>query len=241
MRSCDSIWNPARAAATPALPSASSTIRAAGSVRSWRRKSSLKSAPGSTLEAEAVKIGVVSDTHGFSDPRLQALLAGVEVILHAGDVGNQEVLHELERIAPVRAVRGNVDHPQLGLPLTATSRFGVVQVEIVHQLPVSQTELEKWANHPRLGELGPRGRDAFLRSFDHKTRVVIFGHSHEPCAVVLAGKLFFNPGSAGKQRFSLPRCCGLLEVSPKGVEATILSLERYNRKLPEKVCLPVGG
>jgi hypothetical protein len=169
------------------------------------------------------------------------LLAGVEVILHAGDVGQQEVLDELERIAPVRAVRGNVDHPQLGLPLTTTSRFGGVQVEIFHQLPVSQTELGKWANHPRRGELGPQGRDAFLRSFDHKTRVVIFGHSHEPCVAVLAGKLFFNPGSAGKQRFSLPRCCGLLEVSPKGVEGTILSLERYNRKLPEKVCLPVGG
>jgi hypothetical protein len=67
------------------------------------------------------------------------------------------------------------------------------------------------------------------------------GHSHAPCSVALAGKLFFNPGSAGKQRFSLPRSCGLLEVSPEGVEATIFSLERYNRKLPEKVWLPVGG
>jgi len=57
----------------------------------------------------------------------------------------------------------------------------------------------------------------------------------------LAGKLFFNPGSAGKKRFSLPRCCGLLEVSPQGVRATFLSLERYNEDLPGDVWLPVGG
>jgi predicted phosphodiesterase len=62
-----------------------------------------------------------------------------------------------------------------------------------------------------------------------------------PCAVELAGNLFFNPGSAGKQRFSLPQCCGLLEVSAKGVEATVFSLQRYNRRLPEKVWLAVGG
>ena len=87
----------------------------------------------------------------------------------------------------------------------------------------------------------PRGRDAFLRGFDHGTRVVIFGHSYVPCAVALGGKLFFNPGSAGKQRFSLPRCCGMLDASARGVEATILSLQQYNRKLPEKVWLNVGG
>jgi predicted phosphodiesterase len=62
-----------------------------------------------------------------------------------------------------------------------------------------------------------------------------------PCALALAGKLFFNPGSAGKQRFSLPRCCGVLDVSAAGVEATILSLQQYNRKLPKKVRLTVGG
>ena len=188
-----------------------------------------------------MRIGVVSDTHGFFDPRLVEVLAGVELILHAGDVGKQEVLDELEKVAPVRAVRGNVDPLQLGLPLSVTSRVGGVQVELLHQLPATQADLEKWASHARLEGLAPRGRDAFLRSFNDHTRVVIFGHSHAPCAVELAGKLFFNPGSAGKQRFSLPRCCGLLDVSAKGVEATILSLQRYNRKLPEKVWLADGG
>ena len=188
-----------------------------------------------------MRIGVVSDTHGFFDARLEELFAGVDLILHAGDVGKQQVLDDLARIAPVSAVRGNVDPPQLGLPLRTTSQVGGVQVEILHQLPATQAELENWAKPARVEELGPGGRDAFLRSFEHNTRVVIFGHSHAPCSVALAGKLFFNPGSAGKQRFSLPRCCGWLEVSAHGVEATILSLQRYNRKLPEKVWLLVGG
>jgi hypothetical protein len=199
-----------------------------------------------------VKIGVVSDTHGFFDTRLEELLAGVDLILHAGDVGKQEVLDELQRIAPVRAVRGNVDPPQLGLPLSIVLNLGEVRsamapepglskVELLHELPVPQAELENWASQAGVEGDAPRRRDAFLRGFDHSTRVVIFGHSHVPCAVALGGKLFFNPGSAGKQRFSLPRSCGMLDASARGVEATILSLQRYNRKLPDRVWLTVGG
>ena len=188
-----------------------------------------------------MRIGVVSDTHGFFDACLEDLLAGVELILHAGDVGKQEVLRELERIAPVRAVRGNMDPPQLGLPLTMTSRFGGVQVELLHVLPAAQTDVEKWARQARAEGRASQARDAFLRGFDSNTRVVIFGHSHLPCAVALDGTLFFNPGSAGKQRFSLPRCCGVLEVSPKAVEATILSLQLYNGRLPDKVMVQLGA
>jgi len=208
-----------------------------------------------------MKIGVVSDTHGFFDARLAELLAGVELILHAGDVGNLEVLDELERIAPVRAVKGNVDSLLAGLPLSLTLRpneprgrggsrtapttafasgadlKSPFQVEVLHELPAAQTDLEKWANQARTEALAPRARDAFLRAFEQNTRVVIFGHSHVPCAITLCGRLFFNPGSAGKQRFSLPRCCGLLDLSAKQVEATILGLQQYNRKLPDKVVL----
>ena len=212
-----------------------------------------------------MKIGVVSDTHGFFDARLGELLAGVELILHAGDVGNLEVLDELERIAPVRAVKGNIDSPLAGLPLSLTLRLKELrgrggsrtapktafasgadlkspfQVEVLHELPAAQSDLEKWANRARIEALAARGRDALLRAFDQKTRVVIFGHSHVPCAVALCGRLFFNPGSAGKKRFFLPRCCGLLELSAKQIEATILSLQQYNRKLPEKVVMQFGA
>ena len=69
--------------------------------------------------------------------------------------------------------------------------------------------------------------------------MVIFGHSHEPCAIILEGKLFFNPGSAGKRRFSLPRCFGMLEVSNQGMRATFTGLERYNEDLPESIYLPL--
>jgi putative phosphoesterase len=214
-----------------------------------------------------VKIGVVSDTHGFFDARLDELLAGVELILHAGDVGKQDVLDDLAKIAPVRAVRGNVDSLQLGLPTSLSLKVGgmrsggvsrtgptqtpmfesglqssvAVQVEILHQLPATQAELEKWASQERQQGLAPQGLDAFLGGFQQSTRVVIFGHSHVPCVVPLAGKLFFNSGSAGKQRFSLPRCCGLLAVSATRVEATILSLQQYNGKLPKKAWVAVGG
>ena len=83
-------------------------------------------------------IGVVSDTHGFFDTRLGELLAGVELILHAGDVGKQEVLDELQRIAPVRAVRGNVDPSQLGLPFSMTLNLGETRLELLHELPIPQ-------------------------------------------------------------------------------------------------------
>ena len=198
-------------------------------------------AKGCTAGVLDVKIGLVSDTHGFFDTRLEELLAGVELILHAGDVGKQEVLDELQRIAPVRAVRGNVDPSQLGLPSSMTLNLGKTRLELLHELPVPQAALEKWGSQAGLKGDAARGRDAFLRGFDHSTRVVVFGHSHVPCALVLGGKLFFNPGSAGKQRFSLPRSCGVLDVSARRVEATIVSLQQYNRRLPDKVWLTVGG
>ncbi len=187
-----------------------------------------------------MKIGVVSDTHGFFDSRLKELLAGAEAILHGGDVGSEEVLDALGKIAPVHAVRGNVDDASLTLPPALKKQFEGVQVEVQHTLPLPQSELEHWADGALLGKMQPERRDAFLRTFDDKTRVVIFGHSHQPCLVTLGHTLFFNPGSAGPKRFSLPRCAGLLEVFPRGVRGSILSLERHNEKLPGKVWLPVA-
>lgn len=187
-----------------------------------------------------MKIGVVSDTHGYFDVRLSETFSGSQAILHAGDVGSQEVLDELSRIAPVHAVMGNVDTKDLNLPPSQKLHFENVQVEIVHQLPVPQEELKAWADGALLEKMHPERREAFLKSFDATTRVVIFGHSHQPCLLTLGHTLFFNPGSAGKQRFSLPRCCGLLEVFPRGVRGTVISLERYNERVPAKIWLPIG-
>lgn len=184
-----------------------------------------------------MKLGVVSDTHGFFDPRLAELLEGVEVILHGGDVGSLPVLEQLRHIAPVEVVRGNVDSPALGFPPSLTRRFAAVQIEMRHILPVPQSQLEHWAGGSVISSAQATRREAFLESFEPATRVVIFGHSHEPCLLVVCGKLFFNPGSAGRRRFLLPRCCGLLEISPVAVRATIRLLERYNRKLPADIQL----
>ena len=180
-------------------------------------------------------IGVVSDTHGFFDPRLVEVLEGVEVILHGGDVGSLAVLNELRQIATVHAVQGNVDSPVLKLPPSFTRRFDDVQIEMRHILPVLQSQLEHWARNSVLSKAQAARRDVFLKSFDPTTRVIIFGHSHEPCLLLIGGKLFFNPGSAGKKRFSLPRCCGLLDVSSRCIKATIKPLERYNQQLPVSI------
>jgi len=188
-----------------------------------------------------MKIGLVSDTHGYFDPQLPALLSGVDSILHAGDVGSRAVLDDLGRIAGVRAVRGNVDPPELGLPPSLTLRFENLQIEILHQLVVPQDELERWADGSVLQQINPERAARFLEGFDAATRVVVFGHSHRPCLLTIGHRLFFNPGSSGKKRFSLPRCFGMLEVFPRGVRGTIMGLEGKFETLPPSVWLPLTG
>jgi len=185
-----------------------------------------------------MRIGVVSDTHGYFDPKLRELLASVEVILHAGDVDSQNILDELELIAPVHAVRGNVDSADLNLPPSLTLLFEGVQIQMQHKLPAPQSEVESRSKGFLAGKTHAGWRDDFLNNYDRGTRVVIFGHSHEPCLITLGHILFFNPGSAGKKRFSLPRCCGLLEITSKGIQAGMMSLDGEDQNLPEKVRLP---
>jgi putative phosphoesterase len=175
-----------------------------------------------------MKIGVVSDTHGYFDSRLQQVFAGVELILHAGDVGSQEILDQLAVVAPVRAVRGNIDPPELNLPPSLKLAYDRLQIEMLHVLPVPQSKVEEWAGLSLSGGKPPLRQEAFSKSFAESTRVVVFGHSHVPCLVALRHRLFFNPGSAGRRRFSLPRCCGLLELVPRGIRASIELLEKYN-------------
>jgi hypothetical protein len=188
-----------------------------------------------------MRIGVISDTHGYFDPRLPERLEGVTEILHAGDMDSMHVLDQLRAIAPVQAVRGNVDPLSLDLPAALTRRYEGVVIHMLHELPRPQSVLRDWARAVPLEGKQAEHCNRFLQTFPEGCQVVIFGHSHEPCLELLAGRLFFSPGSAGKKRFSLPRCCGLLEIAAQGVRATFVSLERYNEDLPGDAWLPVGG
>jgi putative phosphoesterase len=135
-----------------------------------------------------VLIGVVADTHGYLDPRLPAVLEGVEAILHAGDVGATSVLDGLRQIAPVYAVRGNNDAPLggLGLPARLDVELGGCRLHLVHELQEARP--------------GP-GASA-----------VIFGHSHRPLLEWRQGVLFLNPGAAGRRGFHSLQSAALMQI-----------------------------
>ena len=128
-------------------------------------------------------VGIISDTHGSVRPEALRALEGSELILHAGDVGSEEVLERLKLIAPVLAVRGNVDRADWAdqLPMTVSVKLGEQRVWMLHDL--ASLDLD-----PVRGGFG----------------TVIFGHSHKPVYQVKQGVAYLNPGSAGPRRFRLP-------------------------------------
>ena len=152
-----------------------------------------------------MRIGVVSDTHGLFRPEIVTALAGVERILHLGDVGKMAVIQELEKIATVTAVRGNVDREgSCGkLPETDVVLIAERYVYMLHDLATLHLD-------PATG----------------KFAAVLFGHSHVPNFYRRKGVLYFNPGSCGPRRFRLPVSVGLLTVSADGeLEPRIVELD----------------
>jgi putative phosphoesterase len=149
-----------------------------------------------------MRIGVISDTHGLVRPEALAALAGSELIVHAGDVGGPEVLEALVKIAPVRAVRGNNDVGAWARRLPATDRIevGGRVLYVIHD--VKELDL-----------------DPAAAGF----AAVIAGHSHRPRNEHIGGVLWFNPGSAGPRRFSLPITVGRIDAG-RQLAATILPL-----------------
>jgi putative phosphoesterase len=142
-----------------------------------------------------MRIGVLSDTHGLLRPEVLPALAGVDHILHAGDVGNPDILEALGQLAPVTAIRGNIDThgPCAELPPTAALELSGCLICMVHDID----ELDIVP--------GAAG-----------VRVVIYGHSHKPSAEMRDGVLYLNPGSAGPRRFNLPVTLALVDVAPDG-------------------------
>ena len=147
-------------------------------------------------------IGVISDTHGLLRPEALAALRGVEHILHAGDVGDIAILDALREIAPVTAIRGNVDVSGAcaELPATDVVELGGRLFYLLHSV-----------------------RDLDINPVAAGVAVVVSGHSHKAAVEMRGGVLFFNPGSAGPRRFSLPVTVGFVTVED-GVEASVMEL-----------------
>lgn len=154
-----------------------------------------------------MKIGVISDTHDFLDPRVLKLFHGVDHILHAGDVGMQIIVFDLEQIAPTTAVLGNTD---LGNPLKSTEVVTLGELKfLVHHI------------------VNPHALDDKLRVKLARTHpdVVIFGHTHRPFNEVIDGVRFFNPGYAGKPKFGAERSVAILHCEGKAIRAEFLPLK----------------
>ena len=154
-------------------------------------------------------IGVISDTHGKLDERVLHIFAGVHRIIHAGDIGDEELIWQLEKVAPVIAVRGNNDANTMCFP---NERMAVVQGRtfyVRHQFAT----VEKMSA-------------AQQRIIDQRMpEAVIFGHSHKAYIGQWRGTLLFNPGGAGPKRFNLPRTVGLLELHEDHIAPRIISLD----------------
>jgi len=156
---------------------------------------------------QSIKIGVISDTHNFFDPKISGFFQGVEHILHAGDIGLPSILLELQEIAPVTAVSGNTDDPGFNYPHTEVVRLGSRRFLIHHIVQPHHLSDSLKARVPR-----------------EKADVVIFGHTHKPFNEVINGILFFNPGYASKSRFGMERTLAILHCDQEGIRAEFLLL-----------------
>lgn len=152
-----------------------------------------------------ISIGVISDTHGLLRPEALEALRGSDFIIHAGDVGDPKIIPALEKIAPVTAVRGNIDAEPWTRELRedAVLQVGDIKIYTIHNL-----------------------KNLRLDPAAEGYAAVISGHSHMPKQETIKGVLYFNPGSAGPRRFRLPITLGRLRVRGCGIDAQLLTLMR---------------
>ncbi len=154
-------------------------------------------------DSSGFTIGVLSDTHGLLRPEAVAALASAQHILHAGDVGDMEILATLRKIAPVTAIRGNIDvrGPCALLPATEMVEVAGRLFYLVHAIA-----------------------DLDIKPAAAGVAAVIHGHSHRPGFEVRDGVLYLNPGSAGPRRFKLPVTISMLTVSSQGIAADVVPI-----------------
>jgi uncharacterized protein len=153
-----------------------------------------------------MKIGVISDTHGFLDPRISELFAGVGQILHAGDVGDPMIELELKFIAPVTLVIGNND-PGLSFKETEVVMLAGKKF-LIHHIVYPHAPADKIK----------------ARIAKEKPDAVVFGHTHKRFCETISGILFFNPGYAGKPRFGAERSAAILHCDEEGIRHQFIPL-----------------
>jgi putative phosphoesterase len=155
------------------------------------------------VKSNQIIVGVISDTHGLLRPEAVGALRGSDYIIHAGDVGDAEILKQLNAIAPVTAVRGNVDREPWArkLPETQVLEAGGISIYILHSVA-----------------------DLDLKPEAAGFAAVVSGHSHIPKQEVRNGVLYFNPGSAGPRRFKLPVSVGRLVIQGGKVRGEIMRI-----------------
>jgi putative phosphoesterase len=154
-------------------------------------------------------IGLISDTHGLLRPQALRALEGSDLIIHAGDVGDAEILETLKTLAPVFAVRGNVDTEPwaLSLPETQVVEAGPATIYVLHDVHALDLDPVAAGFH-----------------------IVVSGHSHKPSRTEHGGVLFLNPGSAGPRRFDLPVTVARLDVSHQPWSIAFIDLMETSSK-----------
>jgi hypothetical protein len=151
------------------------------------------------------RIGIISDTHGILRPEAVQRLTGVDHIVHAGDIGRPEIVDALRRIAPITAIRGNVDKGEWARQFAETEvvRLAGKSIYVLHDLKTLHIHARAVID------------------------VIVSGHSHLPKIQRIDGILYLNPGSAGPRRFKLPITLATLEVTPEGMRPEIHDLENH--------------
>ena len=151
------------------------------------------------------RVGLISDTHGLMRPEALAALHGVAMILHAGDVGALSVLRELEGLAPVHAVYGNVDDPAFGLPAHCSLSVEGVSFHVTHGHELRSLTPEALVQH-------------------YRADVVIYGHTHKSLIRRVGSTLVVNPGAAGPKRFNVQPSVALVSIVDGHPSARIIPL-----------------
>ena len=154
------------------------------------------------MKKNAYEIGVISDTHGLLRPEAEKYLEGSDIIIHAGDIGTIELISKLKRIAPIYAIRGNVDKENWPDEFPETMELEILdkRIFIIHNI-----------NEFNIGN---------EKNYD----IIISGHSHKPLIKKMNDILYLNPGSAGKKRFSLPVSIAHVKISEDKISAELIEL-----------------